>query len=180
MTLKNALNLQHPLKRKKLQNHPAVPHPKIKIREFPPWGHDGTNSRGRQIQQLISDHCLCLLSNDEKTYFHASTRTFHSLDLVICSPNLLPLLKFEVDSNLHNIDHFPLLVSHVNDTATSHRPPTYNFHSADWDKFTRQSVITEELVLCRGVDDAVLKVTDAVMKAADAGIPKTSNYHRKQ
>ncbi|GFV64263.1 hypothetical protein TNCV_4087081 [Trichonephila clavipes] len=27
--------------------------------------------RGRQIEQLISDHCLCLLNNDEKTYFHA-------------------------------------------------------------------------------------------------------------
>ncbi|GFW99908.1 putative RNA-directed DNA polymerase from transposon X-element [Trichonephila clavipes] len=94
-----------------------LPAPFILLGDFnghsPLWGHDDTNSRGRQIEQLISDHCLCLLNNDEKTYFHAPTRTFHSLDLAICSPVLLPLLKFEVDQDLHNSDHFPLLVSHV-------------------------------------------------------------------
>ncbi|GFU66916.1 hypothetical protein TNCV_4295691 [Trichonephila clavipes] len=50
---------------------------------------------------------------------------------------------------------------------------------ADWDKFTRQAVITEELVLSREVHDAVLNVTDAVMKAANAEIPKASSSHRK-
>ncbi|GFW52164.1 putative RNA-directed DNA polymerase from transposon X-element [Trichonephila clavipes] len=44
----------------------------------PLWGHDDTNSRGRQIEWLISDHCLCLLNKDEKKYFHVPTRTFHS------------------------------------------------------------------------------------------------------
>ncbi|GFW56169.1 putative RNA-directed DNA polymerase from transposon X-element [Trichonephila clavipes] len=59
-----------------------LPAPFILLGDFnghsPLWGHDVTNSRGRQIEQLISDHCLCLLNNDEKTYFHAPTRTFHS------------------------------------------------------------------------------------------------------
>ncbi|GFX36913.1 putative RNA-directed DNA polymerase from transposon X-element [Trichonephila clavipes] len=77
-----------------------LPAPFILLGDFnghsPLWGHDVTNSRGRQIEQLISDHCLCLLNNDEKTYFHAPTRTFHSLDLAICSPTLLPMLNFEV------------------------------------------------------------------------------------
>ncbi|GFX38960.1 probable RNA-directed DNA polymerase from transposon X-element [Trichonephila clavipes] len=95
-----------------------LPAPFILLGDFnghsPLWGPDDTNSRGRQIEQLISDHCLCLLNNDEKTYFHAPTRTFHSLDLAICSPTLLPMLNFEVANDLHNSDHFPLLVSHVN------------------------------------------------------------------
>ncbi|GFX19450.1 hypothetical protein TNCV_3051081 [Trichonephila clavipes] len=88
-----------------------LPAPFILLGDFnghsPLWGHDVTNSRGRQIEQLISDHCLCLLNNDEKTYFHAPTRTFHSLDLAICSPTLLPMLNFEVANDLHNSDHFP-------------------------------------------------------------------------
>ncbi|GFX62127.1 putative RNA-directed DNA polymerase from transposon X-element [Trichonephila clavipes] len=92
-----------------------LPAPFILLGDFnghsPLWGHDDTNSRGRQIEQLISDHCLCLLNNDEKTYFHAPTRTFHSLDLAMCSPTLLPMLNFEVANDLHNSDHFPLLVS---------------------------------------------------------------------
>ncbi|GFT29403.1 putative RNA-directed DNA polymerase from transposon X-element [Trichonephila clavipes] len=146
----------------------------------PLWGHDDTNSRGRKIEQLISDHCLCLLNNDEKTYFHAPTRSFHSLDLAIGSPVLLPLLTFEVDQDLHNSDHFPLLVSHVNG-AGSHDfvPPNYHFHRADWDKFTRLAIITGSMVQNRAVADAIFNVTEAIRNAADAAIPKTSNSPRK-
>ncbi|GFV29723.1 putative RNA-directed DNA polymerase from transposon X-element [Trichonephila clavipes] len=131
-------------------------------------------TRGRQIEQLISDHCLCLLNNDEKTYFHAPTRTFYSLDLAICSPTLLPMLNFEVDKDLHNSDHF-LLVSHFNGAGTRFRPPTYHFHRADWDKFTRLAIITGTMVQNRAVDDAILNVFEAIRNAADATIPKTSN-----
>ncbi|GFV11933.1 putative RNA-directed DNA polymerase from transposon X-element [Trichonephila clavipes] len=70
----------------------------------PLWGHDDTNSRGRQIERLICDHCLCLLNKDEKKYFHAPTRTFHTLDLAMCSPTLLPMLNFAVGKDLYNSD----------------------------------------------------------------------------
>ncbi|GFX91013.1 putative RNA-directed DNA polymerase from transposon X-element [Trichonephila clavipes] len=160
-----------------------LPAPFILLCDFnghsPLWGHGDTNSRGRQIEQLISDRCLCLLNNNEKTYFHAPTRLFHSLDLAICSPVLLPLLKFEADQDLHNSDHFPLLVSHINGAGIRIRPPTYHFHRADWDKFTRLAIITGIMVKNRAVDDAVLNVTEAIRNAADAAIPKTSNLTRK-
>ncbi|GFU96919.1 putative RNA-directed DNA polymerase from transposon X-element [Trichonephila clavipes] len=154
-----------------------LPAPFILLGDFnghsPLWGHDVTNSRGRQIEQLISDHCLCLLNNDEKTYFHAPTRTFHSLDLAICSPTLLPMLNFEVAKDLHNSDHFPLLVSHVNGAGTRFRPPTYHFHRADWDQFTRLAIISGTMIQKWAVDEAVFNVT-AIRNAADAAIPKTS------
>ncbi|GFT13876.1 probable RNA-directed DNA polymerase from transposon X-element [Trichonephila clavipes] len=160
-----------------------LPAPFILLGDFnghsPLWGHDDTNSRGRQIEQLISDHCLCLLNNDEKTYFHAPTRTFHSLDLAICSPTLLPMLNFEVANDLHNSDHFPLLVSHVNGTGVRNCPPIYRFHRADWDTFTRLAVITGLMFQDGSINDAVLNVTEAIRNAADATIPKTSNFSRK-
>ncbi|GFV77800.1 RNA-directed DNA polymerase from mobile element jockey [Trichonephila clavipes] len=160
-----------------------LPAPFILLGDFnghsPLWGHDDTNSRGRQIEQLISDHCLCLLNNDEKTYFHAPTRTFHSLDLAMCSPTLLPMLNFEVANDLHNSDHFPLLVSHVNGAGTRFRPPTYHFHRADWDQFTRLAIISGTMVQNWAVDEAVFNVTEAIRNAADAAIPKTSNSPRK-
>ncbi|GFX62930.1 uncharacterized protein TNCV_1100231 [Trichonephila clavipes] len=104
-----------------------LPAPFILLGDFngnsPLWELHDTNSLGRQIEHLISDHCLCLLDNDNKTYFHAPTRSFHSLDLAICSPVLLQMLNFEVDKDLYNCDHFPLLVSHVNDAGTRLHPP---------------------------------------------------------
>ncbi|GFY10546.1 putative RNA-directed DNA polymerase from transposon X-element [Trichonephila clavipes] len=148
-------------------------------RHSPLWGHDDTNSCGRQVEQLISDHCLCLHNNHEKTYFHAPTRTLHSLDLAICTPSLLPLLNFEVDQDLHNSDHFLLLVSHVNGAGVRNHPPTYRFHRADWDKFTRLAIITGIMVQDGTVNYAVLNVTEVIRNAAGAAIPKTLNFHRK-
>ncbi|GBM51124.1 hypothetical protein AVEN_237257-1, partial [Araneus ventricosus] len=71
------------------------------------WGSDDTNSRGRQIEKLLHDHNLCLLNTDEITHFHTPTRTFHSIDLAICSPSLLPFFNLQTDPDLHNSDHFP-------------------------------------------------------------------------
>ncbi|GFT15653.1 hypothetical protein TNCV_4985791 [Trichonephila clavipes] len=85
------------------------------------------------------------------------------------------MLNFEVDKDLHNSDHFPLLVSHVNGAGTRLHPPTYHFHRADWDKFTRLAIITGTMVQ----NSAVLNVTEAIRKATDVAIPKTSNSNRK-
>ncbi|GFX24529.1 hypothetical protein TNCV_1584851 [Trichonephila clavipes] len=84
------------------------------------------------------------------------------------------MLNFEVANDLHNSDHFPLLVSHVNGAGTRFRPPTYHFHRADWDKFTRLAIITGTMVQNRAVDAAVFNVTEAIRNAADAAIPRTS------
>ncbi|GFX06982.1 hypothetical protein TNCV_1555851 [Trichonephila clavipes] len=84
------------------------------------------------------------------------------------------MLNFEVANDLHNSDHFLLLVSHVNGAGTRFRPPTYHFHRADWDKFTRLAIITGTMVQNRAVDEAVYNVTEDIRNAADAAIPKTS------
>ncbi|GFT76738.1 putative RNA-directed DNA polymerase from transposon X-element [Trichonephila clavipes] len=160
-----------------------LPAPFILLGDFnghsPLWGHDDTNSRGRQIEQLISDHCLCLLNHDEKTYFYASTRTFHSLDLAICSPTATDV-EFRGCKRSAQQRSFPSpSLAHVNGAGTRFRPPTYHFHRADWDKFTRLAIITGTMVQNRAVDEAVFNVTEAIRNAADAAIPKTSNYPRK-
>ncbi|GBL80545.1 hypothetical protein AVEN_225241-1 [Araneus ventricosus] len=53
------------------------------------WGSTDTNPRGRQIETLV-DHCLCLLNDNSYTHFHQASQTFHTIDLAICSPSLVP------------------------------------------------------------------------------------------
>ncbi|GBM83097.1 hypothetical protein AVEN_73094-1 [Araneus ventricosus] len=127
------------------------------------WGSDSTNSRGRQIEQFISNNSLCLLNNDETTYFHEPTRTFHSLDLAICSPQLLPLLNFTVGNYLYNSDHFPLIVSHADKGGTTRPPPRYVFQRADWDAFTQLAEITDTMVSTSDITEAVQNVIDCII-----------------
>ncbi|GBN39929.1 hypothetical protein AVEN_21764-1 [Araneus ventricosus] len=140
---------------------------------------DVTNSRGRQIEQLISNNCLCLLNNDEKTYFHEPTRTFHSLDLAICSPTLLPLLNFTVGSDLCNSDHFPIIVFYADSSGAIQYPPRYLFQRADWGNFMQLADITESMVSTADITEAVQNVVNCLMNAANTTIRKCSPRLRK-
>ncbi|GBN41585.1 hypothetical protein AVEN_113664-1 [Araneus ventricosus] len=143
------------------------------------WGSDVTNYRVRQIEWLISNNCLCLLNNDEKTYFHEPTRTFHSLNLAICSPTLLPLLHFTVGSDLCNSDHFPIIVSYADSGGAIHYPPRYLFQRADWGNFMQLADITESVVSTADITEAVQNVVNCLRNAADNTIPKCSPRLRK-
>ncbi|GBO38956.1 putative RNA-directed DNA polymerase from transposon X-element [Araneus ventricosus] len=143
------------------------------------WCSDVTNSRGRQIERFISNNCLCLLNNDEKTYFHEPTRTFHSLDVAICSPTLMPLLDFNVGSDLYNTDHFPLIVSYDDSGGAIQYPPRYLFQRADWAKFMQLANVTEPMVCTADITEAVQNAVDSIINAANHSIPKCSPRLRK-
>ncbi|GFV11593.1 putative RNA-directed DNA polymerase from transposon X-element [Trichonephila clavipes] len=140
------------------------------------WGSVKTNLRGRQIEQVLSDHCLCLLNHDEPTYFHEPTRSFHTLDLAICSPSLFPNLNLSVEKDLYNSDHLPVILSRDSDTGGKTFPPTYSYSRADWDLFTQLAVIPDAMVKTESVDTAVQEVNNVLIAAADLSIPKVSSH----
>ncbi|GFU59107.1 putative RNA-directed DNA polymerase from transposon X-element [Trichonephila clavipes] len=134
------------------------------------------NPRGRQIEQVLSDHCLCLLNHEEPTYFHEPTRSFHTLDLAFCSPSLLPILNFSVEKDLYNSDHFPVIISHDSDPGGKTFPSRYSYSRADWVLFTQLAVISDAMVRTESVDTAVQDVTNVLIAAADLSIPKVSSH----
>ncbi|GBM37201.1 RNA-directed DNA polymerase from mobile element jockey [Araneus ventricosus] len=145
------------------------------------WGSSDSNSRGLQIEQFIADHNLCLLNSDEKTHFHLPTRTFHSVDLAICSPPLLPFLSLTIDNDLYNSDHFPLILTDSRHNPTSHfRPPKYISNAANWQLFTSLANINSDIIKSSTIDQAIDYVVNVIIEAADNSIPKTSGMRRKQ
>ncbi|GFY29833.1 putative RNA-directed DNA polymerase from transposon X-element [Trichonephila clavipes] len=140
------------------------------------WGRVKTNPRGRQIEQVLSDHCLCLLNHEEPMYFHKPTRSFHTLDLAICSPSLLPILNFSFEKDTYNSDHFPIVLSRDYDASGKTFPPTYSYNRADWALFTQLAVIPDAMVKTESVNTAVQEVTNVLIAAADLSIPKNSSH----
>ncbi|GBL98724.1 hypothetical protein AVEN_210347-1 [Araneus ventricosus] len=80
-----------------------LPTPFIILGDFnghsPLWGSKNTNLRGRQIEEFVNTHSLSLLNNGEDTYFHQRSRTFHSLDLALCTPSIAPYFNFRQGSH---------------------------------------------------------------------------------
>jgi hypothetical protein len=120
-----------------------LPTPFIILGDFnghnPLWGSPDLNFRGRQIEQLLSDYDLCLFNNKQITYLHMPTKSFHSLDLAICSPQVFPWWTFSVDPYLHNSDHFPIILSHNFQNTAVHRSPRYLEDFANWDRYQNLS-----------------------------------------
>ncbi|GBN31754.1 hypothetical protein AVEN_96373-1 [Araneus ventricosus] len=102
------------------------PTPFIIIGDFnghsPLWGSKSTNLRGRQIEEFVNTHSLCLLNNGEDIYFHQRSRTFHSLDLALCTPSLAPYFNFRVGVDLRDSDHFPIFLDRGNVGSNDAQP----------------------------------------------------------
>ncbi|GBN84961.1 hypothetical protein AVEN_78978-1 [Araneus ventricosus] len=139
------------------------------------WGSQDTNARGLQIEKFILDHNLCLLNDSTRTFFHTPSRAFHTLDLAIRSPSILARWNFSVDEDLHNSDHFPIILSHTSNNLTIPRqPPHFIYDRANWQVFKDLSELAPDIVHLGNTDAAVEAVSYCIIRAAEASIPKTS------
>mgnify|MGYP003623246250 FL=1 len=66
--------------------------------------------RSKMIVSLMRELNLGLLNTGEPTYLSPRTNRFSQIDISIISPQLLSSYSWYVLSNLHNSDHFPILI----------------------------------------------------------------------
>ncbi|GBN44823.1 hypothetical protein AVEN_133515-1 [Araneus ventricosus] len=118
---------------------------------------------------------------NSKTYFHRINRTFHTVDLAICSSSILARWNFTVDENLYNSDHFPIILKHFdNSVRIPRRPERFIFDKANWQLFTFYSKLNPDMVQIDDIDSATEAVTKHILQAAERSIPKTSGKFSKQ
>ena len=135
------------------------------------WGSGDQNSRGNIIEQLINSRNLTLLNDGRPTLFHSPTRSFHAVDLAMCSPSLLLDWSFDVGDDPFDSDHFPIILTSRRSPPRPEIPAAFNIRKADWTLFTSLAVLTEDMVNIVDVDTAVDIVTGAIMQTAKLSIP---------
>jgi len=162
-----------------------LPAPFIILGDFnghsPLWGNSDCNQRGELVESLISDFSLCLLNNGDSTYFHQPTKRFYAIDLAISTPSLVPLFNFWVSNDLHNSDHFPILLSATTQpNINANRSIRRHIHDkADWASFTHLAKITKDMIQGE-VNTALNQITSTILKAANATIPQTSGTRKNR
>lgn len=73
------------------------------------WGSPFRDRRGSATENLLLNANLCVLNDGSPTHF--STRsTFTHIDLSLASAQLRPFFSWEIDSQLHGSDHFPIYI----------------------------------------------------------------------
>ena len=160
-----------------------LPRPFLLVGDFnahnPLWGCGGTNRRGRQLEDLISNNELCLLNNKSHTYLHPATGSYSALDLSICSPDIFLDYSWNVDDDLHGSDHFPIIISE-NGPSVLERPSRWKLYKADWGLFQTLCAgsISREALL--DLEDPTESISSLIYRAAEESIPRTSAHPKKR
>ncbi|GBN98250.1 hypothetical protein AVEN_43829-1, partial [Araneus ventricosus] len=83
--------------------------------------------------------------------------------------------NFSVDEDLHNSDHFPIILSHsFTDLTIPRQPSRFIFGRANWQVFKDLSELAPDIVNIRDIDAAVVAVVNCILSSAEATIPKSS------
>ncbi|GBM80117.1 hypothetical protein AVEN_218279-1 [Araneus ventricosus] len=105
---------------------------------------------------------------------------FHSINLALCTPALLPFLNLTIDSNLNNSDHFPLIITdNRHNSAHHYYSPKHVYNSADWQKFSSLADITSDIVDNRTVDEELENIISIIKTAGDGSISLAKGTRRR-
>ena len=138
------------------------------------------DTNGSFVENLVETHDLCILNDNEvNTYYSKTHSTFSSVDLTICSTNLVDRYDWHVIEDLYTSDHFPILISCLGHSPT----PTikqYNTNKADWNKFKICTMKIPPFSSSQDHDTTTDFFTDFVIQAAEKSIPSTTSRPKKR
>ena len=129
---------------------------------------------GNKIEQMINNHNLCILNDgDISTYFSKSHGSFSSIDLCLCSSNIVDKFDWNVLDDPYTSDHFPILIS-----CLGHTPmpsiPRYKIDKADWDLYKFKTNQIPPFTQLQDHDETTDFLKNFIITAADEAIPKST------
>lgn len=141
----------------------------------PSWGAQTTDGRGRIIEQLITNHNISILNNNQPTHYHKQNGTYSIIDLSICSSDLINNFTFKAHESRHNSDHYPLILEPTQPLNPQARPVRFSTRRANWTEFEERTAVPDGDVLVAGdINAHCSNVTGVLYDAATASIPRTS------
>ena len=142
------------------------------------WCCDKNNSRRDRIDDLITDNNVCLLNDGSYTYLHPATGTFTTIDLSMCSPDILMEIDFMVELDSYGSDNFPIVLKI--DISLSDLLPRWNFSRADWVKFDQLCKVNLTLDTIELYEEPIVLFTDILCSIAKSCMPRTTAKQKKR
>ena len=138
------------------------------------WGNNNICSTGKVIEDFLdTTNDVTIFNTKAMTYLSPTHGTYSSIDLTLCSANILLDYYWDVLDDLHGSDHFPIILNKVQ----THDPvedvtPQYNIKKADWKKF-RNLCIQEFSSDLSQDPDHINIFTEGIHKIIQQSIPTT-------
>lgn len=144
------------------------------------WGSEKTDSRGKILHKFINNNDLNILNNINcPTHFSLAYRTFSHIDLSLISPEIEHQFEWNVCDDLHNSDHYPILIKYNGITPSFQRRHSWNIRKANWDKFNCN--LNKPFDNFNNVDEIERYITNEILNSAQKAVPyKKSDCNRKE
>ena len=158
-----------------------LPRPALLLGDFnakhPLWDPvNNDDARGRDMAGLLTDEAMGLLGHGDPTHYHIQTNKFSTIDLSLCSTEILRDFQQEVDKDLHGSDHFPIYLT-SSAYLPQHQIPRWIKGKADWQHFT---AITDEICNVQEGEprDYYGQISEIISRGATESIPKSDGYYK--
>ena len=103
---------------------------------------------------------------------------FSAIDLSIAHPALYLDFSWQIDSDLHGSDHYPIVIT-ANTPLPLFAKPTWNLHKADWAPFSHQAALEHCTDNICSAEDLIQEYTDVLIKIANNSISKSKPNTKK-
>ena len=137
------------------------------------------NTDGIKVEKFVVNHNLCILNDgDVNTYYSKSHGTFSSIDLSICTANIVDRFEWNVLDDLYSSDHFPILITTLGNNPT---PPIkrFNMNKADWDSYKHYTSQCPDFNPLIDHDETADFIKKFITTAAEKTIPLCATHPMK-
>ena len=133
-----------------------------------------SDQAGNLIENLMNVNNLCCLNDNEtSTYFSKTHSTMSSVDISLCTDNIVDQFEWAVCDELYSSDHFPIIISYLHRNHEEHIPH-YNINKADWEMFEFYTRHINPFENLQDHDETNDYLTEFIKNAADKSIPRTT------
>lgn len=132
----------------------------------PLWGSTKRDTKGISLENWLDRDDIVLLNDGSHTSFNTISNCFDAIDLSFSSSALASSLKWTVVQDLHNSDHFPILIEVECQEPAKSIPRRWILERANWQDFRNKLVKPS-------INDPK-SITECIITAAETSIPKSS------
>ena len=140
----------------------------------PIWGETRSDNRGKMIENVILNNNVSVLNNGRPTHYHIQNNSHSVIDLSICSSDCFLDFNYRVLSDLHDSDHYPVIIEVNQAINTYERTKSLNFSKGSWSQYEQLTTINPDTFQYHNIDQYASDITELLVTAAEISFERKS------
>lgn len=144
----------------------------------PMWGSNHTSTKGKILEEIITESPMILLNNGDPTYLNSGSGSMSCIDLSFATPDIYSELNWNITEDLHHSDHFPIKIEIEIQKHDFQTESKWKLNEANWTGYQADS---GNILIPQGDTKTMIEsLTNQIIRLAEKHIPKTKIYKTKR